>query len=330
MRHLISLLIIISASLFSINAFGQQEPQPRHAEYPTYFAHSNGISIAYQDFGNAKYPVILLVMGLGAQLIHWDDDLVLSLVDSGYRVIRFDNRDVGLSEKLYSAPTPGIFTFIRFKIGVSLGAPYLLDDMAKDAIGLLDNLGIMHAHVVGASMGGMIAQILAAKYPDRIASLASIMSTTGARHLPEGAMTIAAFDRSGTTREERIEETIALVKAINVNRPGISDVEWYTRTARGYDRNYSAEGGARQLWAILDSGDRVELLKTIQQPTVVIHGKQDPLIPIAHGEHTAALIPDSILVPIEDMGHFITQQDQSQVVQAIVENIQRAVKKKFM
>ena len=278
---------------------------------------------AYQDFGELDDPAILLVMGLGAQLIHWDDDLVLSLVDAGYRVIRFDNRDVGLSEKLYEASTPGILTFLRFKIGMSLGAPYHLDDMAKDAIGLLDHLGIQQAHVVGASMGGMIAQIMAANYPQRVASLGSIMSTSGASHLPEGSMSIAAFDRSGTTREERIQETIQLLKNINAQRPGISDAQWYIRSARGYDRNYYADGGARQLWAIMDSGDRVQLLQSIQQPTVVIHGKQDPLIPIAHGEHTAELIGDSSLLAIESMGHFITSDDQPQIVNAIIENIQR-------
>jgi len=323
MRHLICLLMIFSANLFSTNALAQQTTQPRHIEYPTYFAHSNGISIAYQDFGNVDHPAILLVMGLGAQLIHWNDELVFSLVNSGYRVIRFDNRDVGLSEKLYEASTPGILTFLRFKIGMSLGAPYHLDDMAKDAVGLLDHLGIRRAHVVGASMGGMIAQIMAANYPQRVASLGSIMSTSGAAHLPEGSMSIGAFDRSGITREERIQETIQLLKGINAQRAGISDAQWYMSTARGYDRSYYADGGGRQLWAILDSGDRVQLLQSIQQPTVVIHGRQDPLIPIAHGEHTAQLISDSILVPIADMGHFITKDDQAQIVKAIIENIQR-------
>ena len=182
MRHFVLLSLLLVSVCTSNYAIASEA---RHIEYPTYTAHANGLSIAYQDFGQATNGTILLVMGLGAQLITWNDEIVHGLVEGGYRVIRFDNRDIGWSEKLYDLPTPGVTTLLRFKLGLPLGAPYKLDDMAADAIGLLDALEVERAHVVGVSMGGMIAQIMAAKYPDRVATLTSIMSTSGAKHLPD-------------------------------------------------------------------------------------------------------------------------------------------------
>ena len=164
MRNFVFLSLLVASIAVKANS-------ERHPEFPTYFANSNGISIAYQDFGDPNDETVLLVMGLGAQLIHWNDDFVMKLVDAGYRVIRFDNRDMGLSEKFYDEPTIGIITGIRYKLGLSLNAPYHLDDMAADGIGLLDHLKIDKAHIAGVSMGGMIAQIMAGKYPDRVLSL---------------------------------------------------------------------------------------------------------------------------------------------------------------
>lgn len=299
--------------------------QARHAEFPTYFAHSNGISIAYQDFGDPKDEAILLVMGLGAQLIHWHDDFVLALVDAGYRVIRFDNRDIGLSEKLYTAPTPGIITGLRYKLGMSLDAPYHLQDMAADSIGLLDHLNIEKAHVVGISMGGMIAQIMAGKYPKRILSLASIMSSSGAAHLPPGTLQIAPRDRENLTREEVISQTMVLLKAIYAKESGPDDTQWFSQAARAYDRSHYDDGFARQFWAILDSGDRVQLLRSIQQPTVVIHGKLDPLVPFIHGTHTAATVPDSEFMALEDMGHYMGIEHHQRVLDAVLHNLQKAL-----
>ena len=293
----------------------------RHPEYPTYFAHSNGLSIAYQDFGNAQDPVILLVMGLGAQLIHWDDDFVHALVNQGYRVIRFDNRDVGLSEKLFDSGTPGIFTFLRHKLNLDLNAPYTLDDMAGDAIGLLDHLQIGRAHVVGISMGGMIAQLMTANYPDRVSSLTSIMSSSGASHLPEGSMPVDELSRVGSSREELVKEGVRIAKAIYAKPSNFSDQQWYLQAARGYDRSHYAQGTARQLWAILASGDRVELLQSITQPSLVIHGKIDPLIPLEHGAHTAELIAHSKYLVIDDMGHYMADEHFDKVIPALLETI---------
>ncbi|MFQ3244530.1 MAG: pimeloyl-ACP methyl ester carboxylesterase [Arenicella sp.] len=314
MRHLIFSLFILFALCLSVSASANQL---RHVEYPTYTAHVNGLSIAYQDFGKSTNGTILLVMGLGAQLITWNDELVLGLADAGYRVIRFDNRDVGWSEKFNDLPTPGIVTGIRYKLGLSLGAPYKLDDMAADAYGLLEHLKIERAHVVGASMGGMIAQIMAAKYPERIASLTSIMSTSGAEHLPEGSVEID-FSASGKFRDEVISGTVALVRKFGGSIGTMDQDLLRQRIARAYDRSYYPDGSARQLWAIADSGDRIELLKTVKQPTLVLHGKQDTLIPFQAGEHTAELVKDAKLVLLDGMGHSIDQANIPIIVKEIV------------
>lgn len=303
--------------------YDQTEPE-QVKEYPTYFAHSNGISIAYQDFGDKKDQTILLVMGLGGQLIHWDDDFVSALVDSGYRVIRFDNRDVGLSEKFYKESTPGLFTGLLYKLGMSLNSPYKLSDMAADGIGLLDHLEIKQAHVAGVSMGGMIAQLMASNYPDRVLSLTSIMSTSGAKHLPEGTLKIKNRDRKDLSREEIIQLGILTLKAIYAKESNQPEEDWYRRSARGYDRSHYDEGFARQFWAIADSGDRVDELKSITQPTIVIHGKIDPLIPIVHGRHTAESIANSEFLELEDMGHYMASEHQQRVLDAMLRTMRKA------
>jgi pimeloyl-ACP methyl ester carboxylesterase len=314
MRQLTLSLFVLFTLCFSALASANQL---RHVEYPTYSAHVDGLSIAYQDFGEPTNGTILLVMGLGAQLITWNDELVLSLADAGYRVIRFDNRDVGWSEKLNELPTPGIVTGIRYKLGFSLGAPYKLDDMAADANGLLEYLNIERAHVVGASMGGMIAQIMAAKYPERVASLTSIMSTSGAKHLPEGSVEVD-FSASGKSRDEVINGTVALVRKFGGSIATMDQDLLRQRIARAYDRSHYPDGGARQLWAIADSGDRVELLKTVKQPTLVLHGKQDTLIPFQAGEHTAELIGGAKLVLLDGMGHSIDDANMPIIVKEIL------------
>lgn len=291
----------------------------KQIEYPTYSTHANGISIAYQDFGNPEDEAILLVMGLGAQLIHWNDSFVLSLVDNGYRVIRFDNRDAGWSQHLNDAPTPGLFTFLRYKLGMSLGAPYTLDDMAADAIGLLDQLGIQQAHIVGASMGGMISQIIAADYPERTLSLTSIMSTSGAAHLPQSQLEVGPRDRSEMTRDEILDASIPVIRSLTGSGTVLSDAEIRASQARGYDRAHNDDGFSRQLWAIMDSGDRVEKLKTITAPTLVVHGKDDLLIPYQGGEHTAELVPNAELVLLEGMGHYMGESFTQPIVNAMMQ-----------
>ncbi len=314
MRRLIIIIAIYIPFWFANHA---QAYEHRHTEYPTYSVHANGLSIAYQDFGEPTNGTVLLVMGLGAQLITWNDDIVHGLVAGGYRVIRFDNRDIGWSEKLHDLPTPGLLTLLRFKLGMSLGAPYKLDDMAADAIGLLDALGIDRAHVVGASMGGMIAQIMAAKYPERVVSLTSIMSTSGAKHLPTSSVEIG-FSPLGETRDEIIDGTVELIRQFGGSAATLDTAVLRNRIARTYDRSHYSDGGARQLWAIADSGDRVELLKTIGQPTLVLHGREDTLVPYQGGEHTAELVKGSKFLMLEGMGHNIDEANLPIIVREIL------------
>ena len=313
------LALVLLGMLVCANALATPD---RHIEYPTYTVHANGISIAYQDFrvdeGVSEKGTILLVMGLGAQLVNWNDDLVTALVDGGYRVVRFDNRDAGWSEKLYDAPTPGILTGIRFKLGWSLNSPYKLDDMAADAIGLIDALGIKKVHVVGASMGGMIAQIMAARYPDKVATLTSIMSTTSAPHLPLGTVDLN-MSSDAKSRQEVIDGTYKLVTQFGGRAADLDYETTFKRLARYYDRPHYAPGGARQFWAILDSGDRVELLKTVKQPTLVMHGDADALVPASGGEHTAEVVQGSKYVVLPGMGHHIDEVALPTITQEILE-----------
>lgn len=315
---------LLVSCIFCIASLSASAEVTRHKEFPTYFTHANGISIAYQDFASENPETILLVMGLGGQLIHWDDEFVMSLVNAGYRVIRYDNRDVGLSQKFLDARTPGMLALIKYKLGLSTNAPYNLNDMAADAVGLLDQLDISQAHVVGISMGGMIGQILAADYPERVTSLTSIMSTSGASHLPQGSAQLDFRDRSDLTREEIIQQGVDMFRPIFGGNIELTNEELYQIYARAYDRMHYDDGFSRQLWAIIGSPDRVALLKTIQQPTVVIHGKEDPLIPYVAGEHTAQLIRGSKLVLLDGMGHRIDRASRPKVIQEILEVIKRA------
>lgn len=293
-------------------------------EYPTYFTHANGVSIAYQEFGDAQDPTVLLVMGLGAQLIHWPDRLVLDLADAGYRVIRFDNRDAGLSEKLWEADRLGWWPMIKFRLGWDLDPPYYLDDMVADTVALMDTLSIEEAHVVGASMGGMIAQILAARHPDRVLSLTSIMSTSGDPGLPPGdpEVTEKLLTRSSTNagREEAIARTVDLVGAIGSPTHGYSEEYLYAYLSRSYDRSHYTPGVGRQLWAVLGSGDRTELLPQIGAATLVIHGEADPLVPVEHGRQTADLVPGADLLVVEEMGHALEPYFLPEITGALLDH----------
>ncbi len=279
----------------------------RFEEYPTYFTHANGISIAYQEFGDRDDPAVVLVMGLGAQLIHWPDELVQDLAAAGYRVIRFDNRDVGLSEKLWEADRLGWWPMIKFRLGWDLDPPYYLADMAADTVALMDALGIGKAHVVGASMGGMVAQIVAAHHPERVLTLTSIMSTSGDPELPPGdpEVTQKLLTRSSVSagREETIARTVDLIGAIGSPTHGYGEDYLRAYLTRSYDRSHYTPGVGRQLWAVLGSGSRTDLLPGIGVPTLVIHGAKDPLVPVEHGRHTAELIPGAELLILDEMGH---------------------------
>ena len=267
---------------------------------------ANGIEIAYDEHGPTSGPAILLIMGLATQYIAWPEALCESLAGHGFRVIRFDNRDVGLSTKVEnSRPVDLIQAFQRALRGEPVEAPYTLRDMAADALGLMDALGIRKAHMVGASMGGMIAQILAGEHAERTRSLVSIMSSSGDPGLPPARQeAIAAILAPRPSDRER-----AIAHAMNIYRvigsPGFptSDEELRARVSRSIDRSYYPAGIARQFVAVLASGSRVEMLKRIRVPTLVIHGADDPLVPVEAGKHTAATIPGAKLRIVDGMGH---------------------------
>ena len=288
---------------------------------------SNGIRLAYDEFGDARATPMLLVMGLGAQMILWRDDFCRALAERGYRVIRFDNRDVGESTWMDDLGMPnvlGILTSIATRQPVS--APYLLKDMAADTIGLLDALDIERAHVVGASMGGMIAQAVALDAPARVRSLTSIMSSTGNPDLPQPrpeAMAVLLTppppDRAGA-----IERGVQVFRTIG--SPGFPFDEEEVRRLAGlsYDRGFNPNGTARQLVAILASGSRVERLRELRVPTLVIHGKDDPLVPFEAGQDTANAIPGAAMLAIEGMGHDMPRETWARIIDGICDLAARA------
>jgi pimeloyl-ACP methyl ester carboxylesterase len=269
---------------------------------------ANGIDIAYDETGDAKAPAILLIMGLGTQMIAWTEPFCAALADRGYRVIRFDNRDIGLSSKIETAPPVDLAaTMARAMAGKPIDAPYTLDDMAADAMGLMDALGIERAHIVGASMGGMIAQIIAANHGQRVRSLTSIMSSSGDPGLPPAkpeAIAALLAPRPGIeNRETAILHGMGVYRVIGSPGFPTPEVELRAKVERALDRSYYPNGVGRQFLAIIANGSRAQMLERIAIPTLVIHGADDPLVPVEAGEDTAKRIPGAQLRVIPGMGH---------------------------
>ena len=269
---------------------------------------ANGVWLAYEERGSLTDPVILLIMGLGQQMIGWPDEFVDMLVESHFRVIRYDNRDMGLSTWIEDkAPiSPAVFLESR-RDGVVLPVPYTLTDMAEDAIGLMDTLGIEAAHVAGASMGGMIAQVLAAKAPNRVLSLISVMSSSGGVGLPGPSPEIQSRlfvgPPKGATPEQLLEYAAETLRMIAYPDPERPPDAFRVLVKRAAERGLNRAGYARQLLAIVEDGSRVERLSTIKSPALVIHGAADPLIPVDCGIDTAAHIAGARLEIIEAMAH---------------------------
>jgi pimeloyl-ACP methyl ester carboxylesterase len=279
----------------------------------------NRLSIAYDCFGSESGAPLLLISGLGVQMIRWTDRFCALLADRGFRVIRFDNRDAGLSTHLDDAPVPDLAALMGGRIGA---VPYTLHDMADDAIGLLDRLGVDRAHVAGRSMGGMIAQILAARHPRRIASLTSIMSSTGNPSLPPPApAAMAMLTRPAPDprrhRDDYLAHAVALARAIGSPGFPFDEVAVRIQAARELDRAYNPAGFVRQIAAIAATGDLRPLATTISAPTLVIHGRDDPLIPADCGRDTAATIPGARLMLIAGMGHDLPPALYRQVADAV-------------
>lgn len=288
---------------------------------------ANGIQIEYDTFGDPAAEPLLLIMGLGSQMILWHEDFCRMLADAGHHVIRFDNRDVGLSTKFDDAGIPEVTQIIAALIeGTPLQAPYTLDDMADDAVGLLDHLGIERAHICGASMGGMIAQTVAIRHQPRVKSLVSIMSTTGDRSVPLAKPEALAFLMTPppAERDALIEHSVKLWRTIG--SPGFPFDENFVRarSAQVYDRCFHPQGQVRQFAAILAHGSRREGLKGVRVPTLVIHGVDDPLVPVEGGKDTAAHIPGAELMLVDGMGHDNPRPVWPHAVEAITRLTRRA------
>ncbi|MFW9911736.1 MAG: alpha/beta fold hydrolase [Candidatus Thorarchaeota archaeon] len=277
------------------------------------------IEIAYDTFGNPSDPPMLLVMGLGSQMIRWDEAFCKALASQGHWVIRFDNRDVGLSSKFDDAGVPNVMALIG---GQTIDVPYKLTDMASDAIGLLDALGIKEADVVGVSMGGMIVQTMAIHYPDRVRTLTSIMSSTGNPDLPqptEDAMA-ALLAPPASSRDEYIKNSLMGAKVLHGPHYPLDEDYVRNYSEISYDRCYNPSGVTRQLAAVLASGSRNEELGKVKIPTLVIHGNADPLVPVEGGKDTAKSIPNADLLIIEGMGHSFPTEVAPQILQAILKH----------
>jgi pimeloyl-ACP methyl ester carboxylesterase len=282
---------------------------------------ANGIRIEYEEFGQQDSKPLLLIMGLGAQMVLWDERFCRRLADKGFRVIRYDNRDVGLSTKFdKQCPDPTLL-FVDVLQGKRITPPYTLDDMAQDAAGLLEVLGIPAAHVVGASMGGMIAQLLAIHHPKRVLTLTSIMSTTGDPNLPQADPDVLALlaQPVPTEHEAAIEHALTLSRAIG--SPGFKFDEERTRMLAelSYERDPDPMGPARQILAILTAANRKDALRSVAVPTLVIHGAADPLVPIAGGLDTAEAIPGAKMLVIEGMGHDMPEAAWPRMIDAFLE-----------
>lgn len=289
---------------------------------------ANGIQIEYETFGNQSGRPLLLIIGLGGQMIHWDDDLCKDLAKQGHYVIRYDNRDVGLSTKFDEAGVPNLGDIFRKMMqGERVKPPYTLDDMADDAVGLLDALGIRKAHICGMSMGGMIAQTIVIRHHSRVLSLISIYSTTGNPEVPQPKPEVIGMliAPPPNKREANIEHMLGVFKTIA--GPGFPlDEKWTRRImAESYNRCFYPQGMVRQLVAILTQVNRGPYLASVKAPTLVIHGTDDPLVSVEGGRDTAKAIPGAQLMLIEGMGHDLPHGGAwPQIVEAITAHTQKA------
>jgi pimeloyl-ACP methyl ester carboxylesterase len=283
---------------------------------------SGDVELCYETFGDPSDPAVLLVMGLATQMVGWHEDFCEAFAERGYHVIRFDNRDIGRSQRM-TGPVP---TLRQLLLRDKRAARYTLDDMAEDGFGILDHLGIERAHVVGVSMGGMIAQTMAARHPERVLSLVSWMSNTGSRFSgqPSPRMYPVLLRPPPRDRDGYVKHGVWVFSRIG--SPGFQRDDENLRRVAGlsFDRGINPVGGLRQLAAIIASGDRTPLLHTITAPTLVIHGTKDKLVPPSGGRATARAIPGARLLTIEGMGHDLPRDAWPRILDAIEENAARA------
>ena len=289
---------------------------------------ANGLQIEVDDQGPAGAPAVLLIMGLGMQLIAWPDELVQDLVRRGFRVVRFDNRDIGLSQHFDELGLPNLaWAGMRHLLHLKVRAPYALADMAADALGVLDALGIAQAHVCGASMGGMIAQHLAAAHGERVRSLTLLMTTAGARQLPQPSMAVrqALLARPASSRPDDVVAHLQRVLATIGSPAYPPDPAWmHARLLASVQRSWHPAGTLRQLTAVVADGDRTPLLARIRMPTLVMHGEADPLIPVAAAHHLAEHIAGAEKDIVPGMGHDLPLPLMPRLAAGIAQTAQRA------
>ena len=297
---------------------------------------ANGIDIEVEDTAEINpqdtdaytRPAVLLIMGLGMQLVAWPPQLIDALVDAGFRVIRMDNRDIGLSQNFDHLGKPNIlWAGLKYKLGCKVRALYSLEDMAQDALGVLSALGVDRAHVVGVSMGGMIAQRVAIAAPHRVLSLTSIMSSSGAKGLPQAKPEVGRvlLSRPASADPEAVvDHYIKMFKAIGSPAYPVPEPELRERILLGFERSYHPEGTLRQMLAIVADTQRAALLSKITSPTLVLHGRADPLVPYATGEDTAARIPGARLVGFDGMGHDLPAEPLALMLDELIPHLQAA------
>ncbi|NNL66851.1 MAG: alpha/beta fold hydrolase [Myxococcales bacterium] len=278
------------------------------------------IELCYETRGHEDHPPLLMVMGLGGQLVRWPEKFLTEIEGRGFRLILFDNRDVGLSTHFHDAGAPDLGAALQARLaGETPDLPYGLDDMADDCVDLLDALALPRAHVLGVSMGGMVAQALAIRHPQRLHSLTSIMSSTGNPALPPAKPEVMArlTIPPAQTREQAIENAVETDRLIGSTVFPFEEDVYRARAGRAYDRAYDPDGVARQTAAILVHGDRSEGLAGLSLPALVVHGSDDPLVPIEGGRDTARRIPGSVLLEIEGMAHDLPAPVHARIADAL-------------
>jgi pimeloyl-ACP methyl ester carboxylesterase len=315
-------ILIITALLWAVPSFASSRCDVTTA---VRYADAGDVQLAYQSVGYERDPVLLLVMGLGGQLINWPDEVVTSLCEQGFRVVRFDNRDAGLS-RWKQAPVRRnlVYEVIRYRLGLPVDSAYSLRDMAGDALKLMDALNVQRFHVLGASMGGMIAQHLADLEPQRVLTLTLVMTSSGAAGLPAPRPELMELlsRREAKDREQALEQQADLLSALS--SPLVPDDRklLLQQAEESYDRAFNPEGVKRQLIAILAETSRVELLNRLHVPTLVVHGTADPLLPVMHGVHVAAHIKGSELKLIPGLAHRFQEAFKQPILSAVLPHLQ--------
>ncbi|MFB4394872.1 MULTISPECIES: alpha/beta fold hydrolase [unclassified Pseudomonas] len=291
------------------------------AQVPVQRAELGDVSLVYQSVGAPNDPALLLVMGLGGQLIHWPDDVVEAMCRQGFRVIRYDNRDVGLSRWNQPPASANLaIELLRYKLGLSVAAPYTLTDMADDSLRLMDALGVEQFHVLGVSMGGMIAQHLASMAPQRVRSLTLVMTSSGAAGLPAPSPALVQLlaRRGAPSRELALEQQADLLSALGSPEVRDDRAVLLQQAAMAYDRAFNPDGVKRQIMAILAEPSRVAMLNELRVPTLVVHGTADPLLPVMHGVHLAAHIQGSQLRLIPGLAHRFQEPFKAPLLAAVL------------